>query len=367
MNNKATVTSVQLIAVLLIFRLAFGLNFIAGINPGTSVQDILLAVPVIFVINLIIALPIFMLLKRHPGKDLIECSVQIFGNGLGFIISFIYFCFFIYVSSLQLGTFQMFYNTCVITQTSALVIAIPILIVCIYGVIKGIESITRFSILVFIFYIIVMTTIFISTISNVNLSYLKPIFYEGPKYFLQAVLVGVNSSFQILFLAMCVPFLKPGTKIVKSFITWNALSMLILFVIEFFVITNMGPFASKQIFPIITLAVLSKISVLERIDSFHMISWIFNSTLNICIGLFVASQCLMRTSLRKWRRTIITISGLLILIFGSLISTIYLKILNLYGNSLFTATIIILIIAVPLIILITDVVKGKVAEDEEIS
>jgi spore germination protein KB len=364
MSSKATVTSAQLISVLLILRLAFSINYIAGINPGSSIQDVLFAIPVIFVINLIIALPIFMLLKRHPGKDLIECSKQIFGNGIGFVICLIYFCFFIFISSLQLGTFQMYFNTCVTTQTNALTIAIPISFVCIYAAVKGIESIARFGVFVLIFYLIIVTTVFISTLPNVDLSYLKPIFYDGPKYFSQAVLVGVNSSPQILFIAMCVPFLKPGTKIIKTFITWNAIAMLLLFVLEFFVVTNMGPFASKQLFPLITLSLISKISVFERIDSFDMISWILNSTLNICIGLFAASQCLMRTSLRKWRRTAITVSSILIIIFGSLYSNIYLQNLDIFNNPLFTAIIIILIIAVPLSILISDIVKGKVAENE---
>jgi spore germination protein KB len=365
MNSKATVSSAQLIICLIILRVAFSTNDIAGISPGTSVQDILFAVPVVFIINLIIALPIFMLLKRHPDRDLMECSTQIFGKGIGFVICIIYFCFFLCLSSIQLGTFQMCFQTVVLSQTGAYIIGIPILIVCIYGAIKGIESITRFGVFVFVFYLAIMLTIFVSTLPNLELNYLKPFFYEGPNYFLQAVLADVNSSTQILFIAMCVPFLKPGTKIVKTFITWNALSMLLLFALEFFVVCIMGPFVSKQLFPLVTLSMISKVTVFQRIDNLDMISWIFNSILNICICLFFASQCIMRTPLRKWRRTIIIIASVLILIIGSFYSKVYLQNLNIYNNALFTTIFVLVVICIPLTVLITDVVKGKEAKNEE--
>jgi spore germination protein KB len=365
MSNKATVTSAQVIAVLLIFRLAFSTNGIAGIDPGSSIQDILLAVPVVFVINLIIAIPIFMLLKRHPGKDLLECSSQIFGNGIGFVICMMYSCFFVLISSFQLGTFQMYFGTYLFTQTNLLIIAVPVLIVCAYGAIKGIESIMRYGIFALILYLIITALVFITTLPNVDLDYLKPIFYDGPKYFWQAVLLGVNSSFQILLLAMFVPFLKPGTKIVRLYIVWDALTMLFLCVLEFFVITNMGPFASKQLFPLVALSMISKLSVFVRIDNFDMISWIFNTILNICVGLFVTSQCLMRTSLRKWRRTVIAISSVFIIILGGYFSNNYLQNLNIYNSLMATVLTITFIIAVPLIVLMTDVIKGKVAENEE--
>lgn len=367
MNSKATISSAQLILSLIILRLAFSTNSIAGISPGTSIQDILFAVPVVFIINLIIALPIFMLLKRHPGRDLMECSTQIFGKGVGFFICIIYFCFFLGLSSLQLGTFQMYFQTFVFSQTSAYIIGIPIIIVCIYGAIKGVESIMRFGVFVFIIYAIISTMIIISTLPNADMNYLKPFFYEGPNYFLQAVLAGVNSSSQILFIAMFVPFIKPGTKIVKAFITWNALAMLILLLLEFAVVINMGPFASKQLFPLATLSLISKVTIFERIDNLDMISWIFNSILNICLCLFVASQCIMRTPLKKWRRTIIAITSVLILIIGSLYSKVYLQYLNIYNNGLFTIIFILLVIIIPLIVLITDIVKGKVAANEEVN
>jgi hypothetical protein len=73
----------------------------------------------------------------------------------------------------------------------------------------------------------------------------------------------------------------------------------------------------------------------------------------------------MRTALKKWRRTTIYVIGLIIAILGPIISLNYNRNINFYYSPVFTLITISLIVILPLIILVADIIKGKVAENEE--
>ena len=88
-----------------------------------------------------------------------------------------------------------------------------------------------------------------------NFNYLTPMLYDGPRVFLSAVLNGINSNLEILFLSFCAPFLKTGTKTGKLFTRWNIYSTLLILTVELLTVLVMGPFAAKQNYPLATLAI----------------------------------------------------------------------------------------------------------------
>ncbi|MDR3643544.1 MAG: GerAB/ArcD/ProY family transporter [Clostridia bacterium] len=365
MQSKAAIRGRQLIFLMLISRLGFSTVAIAAINPGNDIQDMLLAVPVIFVINLLIVIPVIMLLKRHPGRDLVDCSMQICGKACGSVIGIFYFLCFTGLASLLLNIYQNYYSSSIIEETPDIAIAIPLLLVAVYGAIRGIESISRFGLLVFASYVVVSAIIYLSLLPDVNLNYLQPMFYNGSRVFTCAIAAGVNLSYQVLLLAMCTPFLKKDTNITRVFVIWDAVAMLIYLLTDFYVVTVLGPSGGRQIFPLETLVTISHVGPFERLDAVFMIAWILNSVLSMTGYLFFASQCLVRIGLQKWRRTLLFVIGIIVIVCTSFYSSQYVKNIGFYISPIFTAAIVIVIFLLPLGVLVIDIVKGKVAQSNE--
>lgn len=365
MEKQSTISTWQLIVLLIMTRLPFSTAYYVSLSAGRSIQDVLFAVPVNFVLNFIVAIPILILLKRHPGKDLIECADIICGKAAGIIIAIFYMLCFVALSIYIKTIFQEFFVNNVIPEFSYYAIAIPLLIVAFYGAVKGIETIARFSGIVILFYLIILTIITISLVPSINYGYLFPAFYTGPKIFMNAVINGINSNIQIVLLAFCAPFLKAGTKLGKLYTKWNMLAMLLFFGLEFLSIVVLGPFAAKQYFPLIILSMQSRVGVFERIDAFDMISWILNTILMVTFFVYLATNCMLKAGLNKHRKLV---AFLIVAVIFGLTQYLPQYFIALHGITLspyVTVITLTAIILVPILILVTDLIKGRVASNEK--
>lgn len=363
MKSTATIRGRQLIAVLFVSRTVFSTCFIPAVNPSNNIQDMLLAVPVVFLINLIIAVPVLALLKRHPGRDFIECSMQACGKIPGYVICLLIYFYIVMLSGATLATFCNFYINCINSEMSIFIMTLFILLVAIYGAVKGIETIARYAFVVVAIYFIIVIFISITLIPSLETAYLTPLFYNGSRVFTQTVLSGVNASFQLMLLAMCTPFLQPEQSVVKTYVKWDILSMVVWLFTLFLVVVVMGPYGGKQLFPLGTLVTISKISSFERLDSFDLVSWIMETVLDIAFYLFIASQCLKRTAVRKWRRTGIFVTAALFCVVGLWVAGIYTKSLKLYYNPYVTAATVFLLFLLPLVVLLADMIRERVSQN----
>ena len=156
MEKASVISSKQLIAILMVCRLGFSTVYFTSIDAGASIQDVLLAVPVLFVMNFFVAIPILLLLRRHPGKSFMECSVQLIGKPASVVVAVICGVFFLLQGTLELGIFQLFYVNTVIPQTAEFAILIPILIVAVYGAVKGIEALARGGSVILVIYLFIL-------------------------------------------------------------------------------------------------------------------------------------------------------------------------------------------------------------------
>jgi spore germination protein KB len=363
MEKQSYVSSRQIISVLIVTRLLFSTAYVTGLEAGTSVQDVLLAVPVNFIVNFIVAIPVLVLLGKNPGKDLTECASNSIGKAAGAVVGIFYMLVFLLIAVFTQATFQIYFVNSVIPNSHFLAIAIPMAVVCLYGAVKGIESISRFGGYVMITYAVILGVIFISLIPSINLGYLFPLLYNGPQIALKAFVSGFNSSMQILFLAFCAPYLRSGTNLTKLYAKWNVIAMLMFLFLEFLMVVVMGPFGAKQNFPLQMLATQSEIGVFERLDAVDMTSWILNTTLNTTFYIYLAVMCLTKMGLNGRRRLVTVIVVVIVFVATQFVSTNY----DLLHKVTFTTPITILsifaMLVVPLVLLIADAVKRRVADE----
>ncbi|WP_270181445.1 GerAB/ArcD/ProY family transporter [Alkalihalobacillus sp. CinArs1] len=83
------------------------------------------------------------LLKRHPGKDLAEITVNLLGQKIGFVISLIFIYFFILIASLATRNVGDVINTVAMDFTPTVVFNLLTITVAIYVLSKGIRTLGR--------------------------------------------------------------------------------------------------------------------------------------------------------------------------------------------------------------------------------
>lgn len=364
MEKRSYITANQIILILFITRLLFSTSYQSYLNAGTSIQDILPAVLVNFVANMLVAIPILALLKRYPGHNLAECAIKILGKFLGAVVCLIYCLFFIANASLTSGNFGSFFITDVIPDAKVFSTILFLIIVCVYGAVKGIESIARVSSVIAIVYLLGFFLIFISLTSWIKLSYLKPLFYNGSNIFTGSSIMNYNLSTQIILFAFLASFQRKGS-IAKTYFLWNLVSMVFLFVLEFCVVVVLGAYGAKQIYPLELLARLSKIGVFERLDALHIIPWILNSVITVTINIYLAVLCLLNAGLNKYRKLIAIIAGILVIYPSLMISKNFEDVQKIICDIKTTGVLTVLIIIIPTLILIVDIIKRRVMQFEK--
>lgn len=364
MEKKSVISAPQLIVLLIMTRLPYSTAYFVSLGASRNIQDILFAVPVNFVLNFIVAIPILLLLKRYPGKDLIECASLTLGKAAGVVIALFYMLCFLSLAIYINTMFEEYFGNVIIPEAGYIAIAIPLLVVAFYGAAKGIESIARFGSVVIVAYVVIVTIIFLSVIPNIDMDYLKPIFYNGPSVFIKAVLSGINSNMQILFLAFCAPFLKEGTKPGKIFAKWNIIASLMFLVLEFVIIIVMGPFAAKQNYPISTLAMQSKVGVFERIDAFDMIAWILETLLMVTFFVYLSVGCVLKVGFNKHRKWIAFFVVAAVFAIAPFFKKHFIYLHAITLSPMVTIITMLAIILIPLLVLTADIIKRRASANE---
>lgn len=362
MEKQSFISGRQAVAILLLARLPYSTAFIPNLQAGNSVQDILLAVPANFLLNFLIAIPILALMKRYPGKDILEIADHIGGRGLTAVLAVLYMAGFFYLCIWPLDYFQQFYINSIIPESHYLDVAIPLLLVSLYASIKGIEGIARFGAFVLLAYLLDVLLIGTTLIPSIHLENLLPQFYNGPKIFEGALLSQANTDYQIVLLLFLAPFLHRTEKPGRLFARWNIIAAVIVLAVQFLVVTVLGAFGSEQIFPIYALSRQSNLGVFDRLDAAEFIAWIMETIFEISVFLYMAYTCLTRLGLNSHRRLVnFAIAGALLAV-GWLVSRHVFVFRNITKSPYVLAGILLFAFVIPLAMLLAGMVRKKAGQ-----
>ena len=123
-------------------------------------------------------LPLFSLNKRYPDQSLPAIAEMRMG-GFGFGVSALYGVYFFILNTFSLSMFLALLLNTMDPAASKWSIAIILAAIALYGAVKGIETISRASICIFVLFALGMAAIFIALAPNITLRYLEPPFYNG--------------------------------------------------------------------------------------------------------------------------------------------------------------------------------------------
>ncbi len=160
--------------------------FITGsfmvMNTGDETrQDIWIVILMAMAITIPMLLVFSYLLKLHPGKNLFEIFIDIYGKITGKILCLLYCWYAFHLGALVIRNFTEFVTTISFPETPQPIIAVFIGLLCIWIVKAGVEVIGRWSSFVFpLVAINIILTVALST-TKADMINLRPVLYNGIK------------------------------------------------------------------------------------------------------------------------------------------------------------------------------------------
>jgi len=273
------------------FILPYGSAILFYLAPDAK-QDAWFSMLFYIIPAIILVLVHIKLFEFYPNDTLVTYMPKIFGKFLGSFLSLLYIIYFIYASTRVLRDFSSLIVSSSMPQTSVLFISSLIMIVVIYGVIVGIQTLSRASEILFIIMMLglLFAVLFlVNTKFVLNIDNLFPMFENG-------ILFPIKKGWPLItfpygeFTAFTMIYknLNDTSKIKKIAISAVILEGVCLTIINILFITALGvDFASACVFPLLETLRLIKIGgFLERLDILIIVTMVIAGFMKISFFMY---------------------------------------------------------------------------------
>ncbi|MEG1631462.1 MAG: Ger(x)C family spore germination protein [Hydrogenoanaerobacterium sp.] len=298
MTRKTIISPWQAASMLVLFRV-FSLLTIA---PGATAQnttDVLLALPLSYLVLSAVFLPLLFVLRRS-GVDIID-GIGGFGVPLAKLAAVILCVFCLLAAAFTAGSFAKLFTLAAFKKTSPLFFTFTIAAVCGYAAFLGLEPIARMGSAIFAAFLAFTLFVSFAILPKAQFFYIKAPFLDGVMPFLRLVLSFCVVNFDVILWLLLAKNVKGS--VTKSFIIWAVAGSLLLSYLVVLLAVGLGDYAGTQEFPFYSLAAFAEISVFQRSDSLHLVLWSFMAFLKIGVYLYFAAYCLGKVFLRVGKTT----------------------------------------------------------------
>lgn len=229
----------------LLFGKAIGIT--AGVMVRKLGKDTWQSMTIGFIIGIIIMFLLIYLCSKFPDKTIIEFSQQILGKWPGCVLGFLLALFFIMVFGASANVMTLHLSEYFLPQTPFILICTLYILLCMYGVLLGIEVAIRFSLVGFIMSVLICITMLTGTTEDLKPINLLPILDNG----LWADIAGSfyifgDISMAILAIGFIYPLLNQKKKIYKITFWSMVIAACMVIVWPVFEIMVLGPDLMRQ-------------------------------------------------------------------------------------------------------------------------
>ena len=308
---------------------------------------------------------IYSLLKRFPGKDLVDIYKESFGKILGFIITFLFSLFLFFVAETNLCEFYQTMRVYVFPLSpnwylSGLFV-ISLFVICYLGL----ESLARISKITIVFLVPGFAALLILAWSNFNVNNMFPILGYGLDKTITRGVVRSSVYGEVILLAVFANSLQ-GSKFIKR---EGYLSLIVATIINSILViafTLCYPYYRLQemVSPMYELTTFIQFGrFFTRVDSVFLFVWIIGSLISISLIFYSAIWIYCKLFKIGDKRPVV-LSGCVILFLISLLQkdiitvvTQNVKVIRNYGSIPFYI--------IPLIALIVSAIRRKRGDSNE--
>ncbi|WP_169084506.1 endospore germination permease [Paenibacillus sp. PL91] len=290
--NNAEITSGQCAKILYLFALGSAALILPTSITAIAKQDgwisMLLAGP----FNYFILIALLALADRFPNLSLAQYAERVLGVWGGKIITLLYIFFFLLLSALVLRNISDFMNLSVLPLTPEWFIDSTFMIVVIYGVYLGIETIARTGEILFTWGMFVIVIVTFSLFNQFDFHNFEPFLYEGWERPIKGVypILGFPIG-EFVFMTMIFPLVreKDRKKLRKSLKLSAMLITVISVLITVFLVGVMGvDEASRSPFAVYDMAKNINIEeILVRVEILVAMVWIGTVFMKLALCVYV--------------------------------------------------------------------------------
>ncbi len=292
-NNKISLFQLFIITFFLT-RTYLLSNFYNNILQNSPL-DIIISLILTIIIGIIIITIYTILLKKQP-HDIITIIETKFPKIFNIIFKVILMIFIIVITSTILKEFSLYVNNNYLENYSPYIISITILISSFYLIRGKIESISRFSEIMFYLFSIFFLLIITNITNGVDISNFKPLVILKDNNILNTTIYMLSNLLIPLFFLTMIPLKKINTTkhYTKTIILGYSLACLTILLTIIMIIGSFGPtLASYYEYPeTIILKKITLFTVFDRIDSFLALTWLIDITISLSIMLYTIKRIL---------------------------------------------------------------------------
>lgn len=291
-----------------------GSTLLVGFVTGVTMQDTWMCVLFGFIVALPIVFMLGVLGEKFPGKNLIDINEIVFGKVVGKIISSLYVFFFLSLTFLNTSVVTDFVNGAILTETPEIVILIMFVAVCGYAVYKGLETMTRYSVIILI--IVVVTVLFNSAlmVKDMKFENFQPMFTFPLIKYVQSTHEIVVLPFNILVFSMLFSSVKKPSQIKKSLFGGFFIGAIILM---FFILRDtaiFGPLVNNVANPTFdAIRLINLANTLTRMEILYAIIMLLLLFFKISILFYATAKGLSQIFNLKTYKSIVLILGVIII------------------------------------------------------
>jgi spore germination protein KB len=292
--NKEVISDRQAISLVILF--IWGSTLLIG-AAGEAKKDRWLAIILGMILASFMALIYCRILNSFKEMDIFDINKLVFGSLVGSFVNILYIAFAITLGALVLNNFTEFISQVGLPDTPKPASILPIVLLTIWGVKCGIETLGRWAEFFVVILFIIITVPTILGVSKMDPHYILPVLQEG----IQPVIKGTISAFSFPFAEMVVFLmvfsgLKNKKSIYKSYFIglWEAGLAISAIVTRNILIV--GPeLLSRNFFPsYIALARINVADFVQRIETLNTVAFLIAGFVKVSICLLAASNGLAK-------------------------------------------------------------------------
>lgn len=362
--EKGKISHIQLMFSLVIF--IQGALFTIRFSYAVMYRDIWFFAIVSLLISLIFVLLYVKIMSLFPGKTIITINDLVFGAVLGKVISILYLMFFIIVAISNIRIVSDYMVGTFMTRTPYMAFAVLFVLVCMWAVYCGIETIGRLSLIFFVIVSAALISILLMVSNNADFKNFLPILDVN---LIDSVHVihGFCTIFygEVFIFMMIAPYVTDRTKIKKALVLGLVIGAVSLIFTALMITAVLDKFALISYNPIIeTVRQIELKGIVPRIEIIAMGANLFSVFMRISILYYVIVLGIGQLlKLRSYKILVLPVGVLMIALT-----------IPLYENAIeqgevgslywpFLASIILFIF--PILTLITTAIRGQTKNGEE--
>lgn len=298
MKHQTKISAGQFFLLLFISHVITSITINAQTVGNSNFLDNMLSALLFAAVTGLFSIPIFALNHRYPEDSLPALAEKKMG-GFGYGVSAVYGLYFLCMNIFSLTLFLVLLVNTINPSAAKWSIALVICGIALYGAVKGIETVSRAAICVFVIFLLSIGAIFISLIPNVDFSYTEPLFRDGISQTMRGFLVFSARSTSLAELAVLLCFVQGKKR--KGFAFWLLGVVAFICILLFFIVSCLGEYGYFQLFPAYTLASVAEIIGIQRFDALFIGICMMTLVIRIACGLFAISECVSRVSKPRTR------------------------------------------------------------------